>query len=168
MRSATSSSVNAKNVYNSDYHSYVNKSHIDHSSAANCIPIQRKTSLVAYKLVTVNILRKYCGLFDILLSLGAALALGVEFDLFTTSSSQISNMFVEVLAKNKNKETVANTYSQYGYNTNKDTIHIMNLSVCDIITLWCAMYQHYTQLVWYRILYMVLSRYCYINSLERI
>ncbi|KAJ1366458.1 hypothetical protein KIN20_027128 [Parelaphostrongylus tenuis] len=39
---------------------------------------------------------------------------------------------------------------------------------CDVVAAWRAMNAHRTQLVWFRFLYMIFSRYVYINTFRRI
>jgi N-acetylglucosaminylphosphatidylinositol deacetylase len=41
---------------------------------------------------------------------------------------------------------------------------ILNLHISNIFIIWSAMYSHKSQFVWYRIFFILLSRYTYMNT----
>ena len=73
-------------------------------------------NIVGLQLESVNIIRKFLGIFDLLLS-------------YVTADN-----------------------------------FVLNLHICNILIIWSAMYSHKSQFAWYRIFFILFSRYTYMNT----
>lgn len=111
-----------------------------------------------YELESVSLFRKYWGIFDLPFSLASGQLMFVS-SLSNILKAQVSHLVIHIYF-NRSRITILQ---------NKVITHFFML--CEFILLKSctvcfqrAMIAHKTQLVWFRILYIIFSRYMIINT----
>ncbi|CAJ0916833.1 14228_t:CDS:2 [Entrophospora sp. SA101] len=136
--------------------------HLNHISAYNgakhFIKTLPETNVILYKLVTVNIIRKYISIFDSYLTY-LNFILSSDNSSASSYSSYSSSSSPPVLSRDINGElnsTFLNNFILF-ISSQKQFYQTREAMEC-----------HKSQLVWFRYLYLRFSRYMFINELERV
>ena len=124
------------------------------------VELGNNSSIKFYKLQSTNLIRKFIGIFDVFFTFLAQVLSNnaLYFNaIFSSLSSSLSSSSAYYTSRQR-------TVSSNSNNSNNNGGVVVLLNLCSVHTVFVAMFMHRSQFVWFRVLFVLLSRFSYMNS----